>query len=158
VKPGAFYFQFGRQEPPQPLLERIEDIILIRHLAYFQLGEAPLYQAMCNLDRPAHSIFLRAPLAESAGGLELCGQPVFQDRKDKDYLAILSRIEDASRRLYLKKRFDMPGFRPNRYYIREMQRIGILPDDLAADTPIDGYATDRAYWRTFQFAPHVHLE
>ena len=42
VKKDAFYFQFGKQEPPQPLLERIDDIILIRHLAYFQLGEAPL--------------------------------------------------------------------------------------------------------------------
>ncbi|NQT16489.1 MAG: hypothetical protein HQ582_27265, partial [Planctomycetes bacterium] len=153
VKKDAFYFQFGKQEPPQPLLEHIDDIILIRHLAYFQLGEAPLYQAMCNLDRPAHSVFLRAPLAKSAGGLELCGQPVFEDKEDEDYRAILARIEEASRQLHLTKRFDLPGFRPNRYYIREMQLFGILPKNLPADAPIDPYATDRAYWRTFQFAP-----
>jgi hypothetical protein len=108
---------------------------------------------MCNLDRPAHSLFLRAPLAKSEGGLEICGQPVFEDKKDKDYLAILSRIEDASRQMHLKKRFDMPGFRPNRYYIREMQLFGVLPKDLAADAPIDPYATDQAYWQTLQFAP-----
>ena len=155
VKKGAFYFQFGKQEPPQPLLKQIDDIILIRHLAYFQLGEAPLYQAMCNLDRPEQSRFLRAPLAKSAGGLELCGKPVFQDKKDEDYLTILARIEDASRQLHQEKRFDMPGFRPNRYYIREMQMSGILPKDLAADTPVDPYATDHAYWRTFQFAPQT---
>jgi len=153
VKKDAFYFQFGKQEPPQPLLERIDDIILIRHLAYFQLGEAPLYQAMCNLDRPAHSVFLRAPLAKAAGGLELCGQPVFKDREDEDYQAILARIEDASRQLHLYKRFDMPGFRPNRYYIRQMQLFGVIPKDLAADGPIDSYATDQAYWRTFHFTP-----
>ncbi len=154
VKKDAFYFQFGKQEPPQPLLERIDDIILIRHLAYFQLGEAPLYQAMCNLDRPANSDFLRAPLAKSAGGLGLCGEPVFKDKEDKDYLAILARIEDASRQMQVEKRFDMPGFRPNRYYIREMQLSGILPKDLAADAPINPYATDDAYWHSFQCAPH----
>ena len=156
VKKDAFYFQFGKQDPPQSLVEHIDDIILIRHLAYFQLGEAPLYQAMCNLDRPAHSIFLRAPLAKSAGGLELCGQAVFRDREDKDYLTILTRIEDASRQMHQEKRFDMPGFRPNRYYIREMQLFGILPQDLPADAPIDPYATDQAYWQTFQFVPALH--
>ena len=152
VKKDAFYFQFGNQEPPQPLLEKIDDIILIRHLAYFQLGESSLYQSMCNLDHPEKSLFLRAPLAKSAGGLGLCQGPVFKNKQDPDYLAILARIEDASRRLQQEKRFDMPGFRPNRYYVREMQAYGILPKNLAPDAPIDPYATDQAYWRTFQFA------
>ncbi|NLX99844.1 MAG: hypothetical protein GXY83_27420 [Rhodopirellula sp.] len=156
VKKDAFYFQFGEQEPPQPLLKRIDDIILIRHLAYYQLGEAPLYQAMCNLDRPADSLFLRAPLAKSAGGLQRCGQPVFKEREDKDYLAILARIEDASGQLHRQRRFDMPGFRPNRYYIREMQLFGILPKDLADDAAVDPYATDQAYWRTLQFVPRAN--
>ena len=153
VKKDAFYFQFGKQEPPQPLLKRIDDIILIRHLAYFQLGEAPLYQAMCNLDHPEKSLFLRAPLAKSAGGLQLCGRPVFEDKEDEAYLAILAQIKAASHRLHEGKRFDMPGFRPNRYYIREMQAFGVLPKHLPPDAPIDPYATDHAYWRTFQFAP-----
>jgi hypothetical protein len=150
VKQDAFYFQFGRQEPPQPLLERIDDIILIRHLAYFQLGEAPLYQAMCNLDRPEQSIFLRAPLARTAGGLELCGQAVFRDREDAAYREILARITDASRRLRRDKRFDMPGFRPNRYYLREMQLFGILPGGFADDAAIDPYQIDQVYWRSCQ--------
>lgn len=155
VKKNAFYFQFGKQEPPQPLLEKIDDIILIRHLAYFQLGESSLYQSMFNLDHPEKSLFLRAPLAKAAGGLGLCQGPVFKDKQDSDYMAILSRIEDAGRRLHQEKRFDMPGFRPNRYYIREMQAYGILPKALAPNAPIDPYATDQAYWRTFQFAPPV---
>lgn len=153
VKPDAFYFQFGKQEPPQPLLERIDDIILIRHLAYFQLGESPLYQALCNLDQPERSLLLRAPLSRAQGGLELCGQAVFETTRDEDYQAILARIEDAAIRLRDEKRFDMPGFRPHRFYIRQMQLFGILPQDLPPDTPLDPYATDRAYWNSFQWCP-----
>jgi len=52
-----------------------------------------------------------------------------------------------------QKRFDMPGFRPNRHYIREMQRFGFLPQTLGADEPIDVYATDRAYWQSFWYNP-----
>ena len=149
-KKGAFYFQFGKREPPQPLLTDPYDIILIRHLAYFQLGEAPLYQAMCNLDRPEKSILLQAPLSSRAGGLGLCGKPVFEDATDPDYREILDAIQNASDQLTEHKRFDMPSFRPNRFYIREMQRFGVLPNDLPDDTPVDTYAVDRAYWETFK--------
>ncbi len=46
------------------------------------------------------------------------------------------------------------GFRPNKNYVREMKRYGILPPqfDLAKD-PIDCYATDRAYWKLFWWRP-----
>lgn len=150
VKKGAFYFQFGSREPPQPLLTDLYDIILIRHLAYFRLGEAPLYQALCNLDRPAKSRLLRAPLSREAGGLQLCGQAVFGDRADPDYREMLAAIEDASQRLAEHKRFDMPGFRPNRFYIRELQYFGVLPRDLPDAVPVDSYRADRAYWATFE--------
>ncbi len=149
-KKGAFYFQFGRREPPQPLLTDVYDIILIRHLAYFQLGEAPLYQSLCNLDRPEKSMLVRAPLGTKAGGLQRCGKPVFEDTADQDYREILAAINDASKRLAKHKRFDMPGFRPNRFYIREMQRYGVLPKNLPDDTPVDTYAVERAYWAKFQ--------
>ena len=148
-KKGAFYYQFGRRGPPQPLLDDVDDVILIRHLAYFQLGESPLYQAMCNLDRPEKSLLLQAPLARKAGGLQLCREPVFQDRQDGDYQEILAAIVEASTELAEKKRFDMPGFRPNRFYIREMQRFGALEKDLRPDAPVDVYAADQAYWASF---------
>ena len=147
-KQGAHYFQFGEQGPSQPLLDDVDDIILIRHLAYFQLGEAPLYQALCNLDAPAQSVFLRAPLAKEAGGLQRCGEAVFAGTDDADYRAILAAVETASERLHQEKRFDMAGFRPNRFYIREMQFFGILPEALPAEAPIDVYATDRRYWES----------
>lgn len=147
-KPGAVNFQFGKREPPHPLLTDPYDIILIRHLAYFQLGEAPLHQALCNLDRPEKSLLLRAPLDKSAGGLQLCGKPVFEDASDADYQEILTTIQRAAAQLARQKRFDMPGFRPNRFYIREMQHFGILPKELPADTPVDSYAVDQAYWNS----------
>jgi len=148
-KKGAFYFQFGHREPPQPLLDDVNDIILIRHLAYFQHGESQLYQAYCSLDRPEKSLLIRAPLSRRAGGLELCGQAVFKDTNDPDYQEILGAINDASGRLAEGKRFDMPGFRPNGPYIREMQNYGILPRPLPPDYQFDVHAIDRAYWKSF---------
>ncbi len=41
---------------------------------------------------------------------------------------------------------------PSPFYIREMKRYGVLPADLdPAITPIDVYATDEAYFRTFWY-------
>ena len=37
--------------------------------------------------------------------------------------------------------------------VREMKRFGILPEDLGAEDPIDVYATDQAYWRSFWYHP-----
>ena len=150
-KAGAIYFQFGKRGPPQPLLTDPYDIILIRHLAYLQLGEAPLHQELCNLDRPERSLLLCAPLGRAAGGLQLCGQPIFGDRADPDYREMLAAIQDASQRLLQHKRFDMPGFRPNRFYIREMQHFHILPATLPDDVIVDSYTTDRAYWKTLEY-------
>ncbi len=42
--------------------------------------------------------------------------------------------------------------RPSSQYIREMKRYGILPNDLdPAVTPVDVYATDEAYFRSFWY-------
>ena len=43
----------------------------------------------------------------------------------------------------------MSNFRPNRYYIREMKNFGVLSASLPDDIPVDPYATDQAYWKTF---------
>jgi hypothetical protein len=107
----------------------------------------------CNLDRPEKSLLLRAPLAKSAGGLGLCGGAVFQSTADADYQKLLAAIHVGAQQLAEGKRFDMPGFRPNRHYLREMQRFGFLPPDLKADAPVDCYAVDRAYWDSFAYRP-----
>lgn len=110
-------------------------------------------QSLCNLSRPAKSLVLRAPLAEQAGGLGLCGDDVFASTDDPVYQAVLVAIEASAAQLAVHKRFDMPGFQPNRHYIREMKRFEILPADLSLNDPIDVYQTDRAYWKSFWYEP-----
>jgi hypothetical protein len=90
-------------------------------------------------------------LSKEAGGLAICGNEVFKNTNDPGYQAILSAIRTSANQLATEKRFDMPGFRPNKHYIREMKRFGILPADLGADDPIDVYETDERYWRSFWY-------
>ena len=106
---------------------------------------------LCNLSRPEKSLILRAPLAKEAGGLAACKETVFAGTGDPLYQQMLAAIRDAQRRLNEGKRFDMPGFRPNEHYVREMQRFRFLPKDLKPDDPIDAYAVDRQYWDSFHY-------
>ncbi|MFH1266658.1 MAG: LamG-like jellyroll fold domain-containing protein, partial [Planctomycetota bacterium] len=136
-----------------------------------------------NLSGPEKSLFLLAPLARQAGGYaegkpvaeiedpkpvpEDQGRPpqpiehpiVFADTHDPDYRKILAHIEEARAKLGEIKRFDMPGFKPNEHYVREMKRYGVLPAsfDLGKD-PIDVYATDDAYFRSFWHVPRAGEE
>jgi len=120
-----------------------------------------------NLDRPERSLMLLAPLSvcsapapvrsapvgasdETAKArLTAALQTVFASADDADYKTILAMIQRAAKRLREIKRFDMPHFRPDPAWVREMKRYGILPPDLPADAPIDVYAAERAYWRSF---------
>ncbi len=121
---------------------------------------------MFNLSRPDKSLILLAPLAKNAGGYNICKQrndngtfgqtvTVFADANDPDYKKILAMCREGKRHLERIKRFDMPGFRPTKSYIREMKRYGMLPRDLHEDALIDVYATDRAYWRSLWWQPPV---
>ncbi len=131
-----------------------------------------------DLTRPEKSLFLMTSLAKQAGGRadgkpvaeisdpkptpEDRGRPpgpihhpiVFRDTGDPDYQKILAHLQAARAKLDEIKRFDMPGFKPNEHYIREMKRYGVLGEsfDLEKD-PIDVYAADRAYYRTFWHRP-----
>jgi len=128
-----------------------------------------------NLSRPENSLILLAPLAKQAGGYA-DGKPVaeiadpkpvpedrsrppqpivhpvvFADTNDPDYQTILVHVQAAGKKLDEIKRFDMPGFRPNEHYVREMKRYGVLPPSFDAEhDPIDVYAADEAYWRSFR--------
>ncbi|MCH8042611.1 MAG: hypothetical protein IID44_02730 [Planctomycetes bacterium] len=110
-------------------------------------------QSRCNLSRPDKSLIVRAPLAKEAGGLGLCQGQVFASTKDPDYLELLGTIETAAEQLKKQKRFDMPRYRPNEHYVREMQRFGALTKELGKDEPVDVYATDAAYWKSFWHTP-----
>ena len=123
---------------------------------------------MFNLSRPEKSLILLAPMAAGAGGYGLCRQrsqngsfgesvTIFADTSDPDYQKVLAMCRRGKRRLEEIKRFDMPGFRPTPGYIREMERYGILPNNLAEGALIDVYATDRAYWRSLWWQPTISV-
>ena len=118
-----------------------------------------------NLTRPDKSLVLLAPLAPAAGGYGMRRKTpkdgkaatecvvAFKDTSDPDYQALLKGIVAAKAQLDAIKRFDMPGFRPNEHYVREMKVYGVLPADLPDDAPLDVYATDQAYWRSLWYRP-----
>ncbi|MCP4376367.1 MAG: hypothetical protein GY794_09360 [bacterium] len=117
-----------------------------------------------NLSKPANSLFLLAPLAKHAGGYGICRpvgtkrdkphDPIFKSTTDGDYKRLLAAIDDAKNYLGKIKRFDMPGFRPNVHYMREMKNYGVLPKNFDLDKdPIDPYKTDRKYWKSLWYYP-----
>ncbi|QNN20749.1 hypothetical protein HED60_00200 [Planctomycetales bacterium ZRK34] len=117
----------------------------------FPGGRVGYPMTVVNVSRPEMSRVLRGPLAKEAGGLGACKEIVFKDTKDPLYQQILTSIRHAHESLMKIKRFDMPGFRPNEHYIREMQRFGFIRKDLPADAPVDVYKVDRAYWDSFRW-------
>ncbi len=120
-------------------------------------------QIVYNLSRPEYSLMLLAPLSKEAGGYGICRplkakkddarKPIFADKNDPDYKAMLVKIEAGKAELDRIKRFDMPGFRPNEHYIREMQVYGILPKNLDPAAPLDPYEIDERYWRSHWHVP-----
>ena len=83
---------------------------------------------------------------------------MFADTSDVDYQRILAVCRDGKAHLETNRRFDMPGFRPTRTYVREMKRYGILPANLDDDARIDVYAADRAYWRSMWWTPQKQID
>ena len=114
-----------------------------------------------NLSRPEKSIFLLAPLAASAGGWGLCraegaaagSGAVLADREDPDYRVLLAMCTAGADHFARVKRFDMPGFRPRIDWVREMKRYGVLPTDCDPAAPLDYYAVEQKYWRSFWYQP-----
>jgi hypothetical protein len=115
-----------------------------------------------NLSRPEKSLILLAPLAEGAGGFGLCREPaarqpaaVFASTADPDYGKLLVLCAAGQARLDDLKRFDMPGFKPPREWVREMKRYGLLPAADKAGQPINAYAIEQNYWRSLWPAPSL---
>ncbi|MBM3495412.1 MAG: hypothetical protein FJX72_13985 [Armatimonadetes bacterium] len=124
-----------------------------RNALYFGPGSSVWPGVLCNLSRPEMSRLLVSPLSKQAGGRGACGEQGFASKDDPLYGMVLASIRDAAATLDREKRFDMPGFRPNPHYIREMQRFGALPERLDPDRPFDPYKIDRAYWDSFIYIP-----
>ena len=109
-------------------------------------------ETLFNLSRPDYSRILLAPLSKKAGGYGICenksGKPVLTSRDTTEYKSLLNQIKLHKDELDREKRFDMPGFRPNEHYVREMKRYGILAPDHKDSDPIDVYKVDEDYWRS----------
>ena len=119
--------------------------------------------ALFNLTEPERSLALLMALAEDAGGNAPFhksdkddAEPVvvFKDKSDPDYRALLAAVRDRKARLDEIKRFDMPGFRPNKHYLREMKFYGVLPSDFdLQNDPVDPYELDERYWESLRHQP-----
>ncbi len=120
-----------------------------KELIFPRGGSAKLPTLTCNISRPEKSTVLRAPLAKAAGGLGACKGVVFKNKSDPLYRKILATVQNAHKRLMHVKRFDMPGFRPNQHYVREMKRFGFWPEKETPGRPVDYRTVDRAYWDSF---------
>ena len=132
----------------------------------FQSGSArpTMQHRIYNLSHPENSLALLAPLSPTAGGLGMLKKgkngkaderiAVFTDTHDPDYQLLLGMVKACQAYLEKDKRWDMPGFKPNSDYVREMKRYGIIPEsfDPEKDT-LDGYATDQKYWRSLWYYP-----
>jgi hypothetical protein len=113
-----------------------------------QLSRHILY----NLSAPGTSLQLLAPLSQSAGGHAICGD-IFTSTEDEDYRKLLAAIHEAKEHLEAITRFNMPGFRPEPEYIREMKRYGVLSQAHQENDPVDVYDLDRRYWESLWHQP-----
>ena len=124
---------------------------------------------MYNLTNPDKSRILTTTLARPAGGRGMQNynlktksfasdeiHEVFKSTDDPDYQLLLNAIRKVQH--YVESEnpaWHMDNFKPNKDYVREMIRYGILPDTFdAAKDPIDVYKTDEAYWKSqWHYAP-----
>ena len=108
---------------------------------------------LLNMSRPELSPLLLGPLPKAAGGWGTCPSAL-TGKDDIAYKILLTAIEKQKKRLEQVPRFGTPEFKPNRQYVREMKKFGVLPDDFDLDRyPINVFETDQKYWRQFWYRP-----
>ncbi|MGC8828375.1 MAG: hypothetical protein ACP5TE_01200 [Verrucomicrobiia bacterium] len=107
---------------------------------------------LLNFSNPKNSALILAPLSKSCGGFGSCGD-VFKSTEDADYRSLLSSIEKAAKLANTPPRYGAAGFKPNRQYIREMKRFGILPELFnPSKENVDYFALDRRYWKSLWYS------
>ncbi len=113
-----------------------------------------------NMTNPEKSLILLAPLAKSAGGLELCKPkkrrgkvdknqpetPIFRDRSDPDF-KMLEQLVSVVKEQQGHPRWIDDDHKPVFWYIREMKRFGALPKDFDPEKDkLNGYEVDARYF------------
>lgn len=126
-----------------------------------------------NIRTPDQSLLLLAPLAKSAGGLELCrnrpakaferrnrrsktlitdGEPlaIFENRQDPDFQSLAAGMHLLAEQMLRGRIFPVANWRPIPDLLREMKRYGALPPefDIHQDE-VDPFALDEAYYRLY---------
>jgi hypothetical protein len=108
---------------------------------------------LLNVTRPDYSPMLLGPLAKSAGGWGTC-EHQFNSKDDPQYQALLAAMQNGKRQMDQVARFGTTAFKPNRQYVREMKRFGVLKPDFNLDRePVDIFETDQRYWKLFWYEP-----
>ncbi|MDH4239000.1 MAG: hypothetical protein OEW48_05525 [Phycisphaerae bacterium] len=108
---------------------------------------------LLNVSRPDYSPMLLGPLAKSAGGWGTC-EHQFSSKDDPEYRALLAAMQNGKRQMDQVARFGTTAFKPNRQYVREMKRFGVLKPEFNLDRgPIDIFETDQRYWKLFWYEP-----
>jgi len=108
---------------------------------------------LINVSRPDYSPMLLGPLAKSAGGWGTC-EHQFSSKDNQQYQALLAAMQNGKRQMEQVPRFGTTEFKPNRQYVREMKRFGVLKPEFNLDRePIDIFETDQHYWQLFWYRP-----
>jgi roadblock/LC7 domain-containing protein len=105
---------------PQELDQVLAEVAARRCAACHTDGKIPRRE-WTRVTEPQWNPFLIAPLAQSAGGSQRCGEPVFQSQDDPDYQAILATFQPAEAMLAATPRMDMPGAKPSSEVSRSCQ-------------------------------------
>jgi len=101
-----------------------------------------------NMTRPHFSPLILGPLAKDAGGFGSCPD-VFKSKDETDYKKLLGALDAAKKVIDAEPRYSTPGFRPNRQYVRELKKYGVLPADFdPSRDEIDVFRSDQAYWES----------
>ena len=63
-------------------------------------------------------------------------------------------MKNGKRQMEKVARFGTPAFKPNRQYVREMKRFGVLKSESNLDNDaVDIFETDQQYWKLFWYTP-----
>jgi hypothetical protein len=96
---------------PDRLDEVLADVAERRCGKCHQNGKVPR-RVWTRITAPELNPFLVSPLAKKAGGSQKCGVPVFEDKNDPDYQAVLATFKPVEELLNNTPRMDMPGALP----------------------------------------------
>ncbi len=112
--------QSCRKVYPEKLDAVLVDVAKRRCVACHAQGRFPR-RPWTRITEPQSNAFLMAPLAKTAGGRQSCGKPVFPDKDDPDYRAILATFRGVQEQLTRTPRMDMPGGKPSPTLCRTCQ-------------------------------------